>query len=88
MLLPQIIALLCAAFAPDEADGYQREVLVSIPRGIELTINNRYSFTSNRENYLTRARKLIFNLKKNKVTPPPPCSFLFRRVTIVCRTSG
>jgi transcription elongation factor S-II len=63
----QIIKLLLAAFEPDEADGYPREVLVSIARGIELTINNRYSFTRDRENYQTRARKLIFNLKKNKV---------------------
>jgi hypothetical protein len=47
---------------------------MSIPRGIELTINNRYSFTGDRENYQTRARKLIFNLKKNKVTPPSLCS--------------
>lgn len=63
----QIIKLMTTAFEPDEADGYAREVLVSIARGIELTINNRYSFTSDRENYQTRARKLIFNLKKNKV---------------------
>lgn len=66
-LTSQIINRLVTIFEPDEADGYNHSVVVSVARGIELTLNNIHSFNSDKTNYQTKARKLLFNLNKNKV---------------------
>ncbi len=54
--------------APTEA--FSHEVVVSVARGIEMTLNNLHSYTSDTQNYQTKIKKLTFNLKKNKVFPP------------------